>query len=408
MTEKGTSGFAKLAKESSLYPEEKLLKVNSGNKSLQISIPKEVSLQENRVSLTPAAVGILVANGHQIQVEAGAGRHAYFPDTEYSENGAQIIYSKKEAFEADVIVKVEPATMEELGIMKTGTTVFSAIQTGNASTAYFEALNKKKITALGYELLEDKAHGLPIVNAMSELAGSLVIPIAAEYLSSIGGGRGIILGGITGVPPTRVVILGAGTVAEYAARAAIGLGAEVRIFDNEIYKLRRIKHKLGNQAFTSAIDTLALSQSLKSADVVIGALRAEKGKARCVVTEEMVATMKPGAVILDVSIDQGGCIETSEITSHDLPTFTKYDVIHYCVPNIASRAARTATSALSNILTSVLLKMADNGGINEMIYHYSWFSKGIYGYKGCTTNLEIAKKFNLPFKDLSLLTAARF
>ncbi|OEJ99691.1 alanine dehydrogenase [Roseivirga misakiensis] len=408
MTEKGTSGFAELAKESSLYPEEKLLKVNSGNKSLQISVPKEVSLQENRVSLTPAAVGILVANGHQIQVEAGAGTHAYFPDTEYSENGAQIIYSKKEAFEADIIVKVEPATMEELAMMKPGTTVFSAIQTGNANTEYFEALNKKKITALGYELLEDKAKGLPIVNAMSELAGSLVIPIAAEYLSSIGGGRGIILGGITGVPPTRVVILGAGTVAEYAARAAIGLGAEVRIFDNEIYKLRRIKHKLGNQAFTSAIDTLALSQSLLSADVVIGALRAEKGKARCVVTEEMVSTMKPGAVILDVSIDQGGCIETSEITSHDLPTFTKYDVIHYCVPNIASRAARTATSALSNILTSVLLKMADNGGINEMIYHYSWFSKGIYGYKGCTTNLEIAKKFNLPFKDLSLLTAARF
>ena len=408
MAEKGKTGFAELVKESSLYPQEKLLKVNSGDKTLQISIPKEVSLQENRVSLTPAAVGILVANGHQVQLEAGAGKHAYFPDTEYSENGAQIIYSKKEAFEADIIVKVEPATIEELVLMKPGATVFSAIQTGNANTDYFETLNKKKITALGYELMEDKAHGLPIVNAMSELAGSLVIPMAAEYLSSIGGGRGIILGGITGVPPTRVVILGAGTVAEYAARAAIGLGAEVRIFDNEIYKLRRIKQKLGNQAFTSAIDTLALSQSLLSADVVIGALRAEKGRARCVVTEEMVATMKPGAVILDVSIDQGGCIETSEITTHDLPTFTKYDVIHYCVPNIASRAARTATSALSNILTPVLLKMADNGGINEMIYHYTWFSKGIYGYKGCTTNLEIARKFNLPFKDLSLLTAARF
>jgi len=408
MAEKGKTGFAELVKESSLYPQEKLLKVNSGDKTLQISIPKEVSLQENRVSLTPAAVGILVANGHQVQLEAGAGKHAYFPDTEYSENGAQIIYSKKEAFEADIIVKVEPATIEELVLMKPGATVFSAIQTGNANTDYFETLNKKKITALGYELMEDKAHGLPIVNAMSELAGSLVIPMAAEYLSSIGGGRGIILGGITGVPPTRVVILGAGTVAEYAARAAIGLGAEVRIFDNEIYKLRRIKQKLGNQAFTSAIDTLALSQSLLSADVVIGALRAEKGRARCVVTEEMVATMKPGAVILDVSIDQGGCIETSEITTHDLPTFTKYDVIHYCVPNIASRAARTATSALSNILTPVLLKMADNGGINEMIYHYTWFSKGIYGYKGYTTNLEIARKFNLPFKDLSLLTAARF
>ncbi len=408
MAETGKSGFAELAKEGSLYPEEKLLKVKSNNKSLQISIPKEVSLQENRVSLTPAAVGILVANGHQVQVEQGSGKQAFFQDTEYSENGAQIVYSKKEAFEADVIVKVEPPTKEELELMKPGTTVFSAIQIGNASPDYFEAINKKKITALGFELLQDKAQGLPIVNAMSELAGSLVIPIAAEYLSSIGGGRGIILGGITGVPPTRVVILGAGTVAEYAARAALGFGAEVRIFDNEIYKLRRIKHKLGNQVFTSAIDTATLSQSLLSADVVIGALRAEKGHARCIVTEEMVSAMKSGAVILDVSIDQGGCIETSEITSHDLPTFTKYDVIHYCVPNIASRAARTATTALSNILTPILLKIADNGGINEMIFQYSWFSKGVYGYKGCTTNLEIAKRFNLPFKDLSLLTAARF
>ncbi|MBO3698653.1 alanine dehydrogenase [Roseivirga sp. E12] len=408
MDETGKSGFAALAKEGSLYPEEKLLKVKSGSKSLQISVPNEVSLQENRVSLTPAAVGILVANGHEVQVEQGAGKNAFFQDREYSESGAQIVYSRKEAFEADLIVKVEPPTKEELELIKPGSTVFSAIQPGNASAEYFELINKKKITALGFELLEDKAEGQPIVNAMSEVAGSLVIPIAAELMSSIGGGKGIILGGITGVPPTRVVILGAGTVAEYASRAAIGLGAEVRIFDNEIYKLRRVRHKLNNQVFTSVIDSVTLSQSLLSADVVVGALRAEKGRARCVVTEEMVSAMKSGAVILDVSIDQGGCIETSEITSHDLPTFTKYDVIHYCVPNIASRAARTATTAISNILTPILLKMGDNGGINEMIYHYSWFSKGIYGYKGCTTNLGIAKRFNLPFKDLSLLTAARF
>lgn len=405
---KDKSGFAALAKEGSLYPQEQLMKVKSGNKSLLISVPKEVSFQENRVSLTPAAVGILVANGHQVQVEQGAGESAYFADSEYSENGAQIVYSKKEAFEANLIVKVEPPTKEEIGMMKSGSTVFSAMQLANTPEAYYEAINKKKITALGFELLQDKAKGLPIVNAMSELAGSLVIPIAVEYLSNSNGGKGIILGGITGVPPTRVIILGAGTVAEYASRAALGLGAEVRIFDNEIYKLRRIKHKLGNQAFTAVIDSATLAQSLVSADVVIGALRAEKGRARCVVTEEMVASMKPGSVIIDVSIDQGGCIETSETTTHDNPTFKKYEVIHYCVPNIASRAARTATTALSNILTPVLLKLADTGGIDDMMYSYSWFSKGIYAYKGCTTNLELAKRFNLPYKDLSLLMAARF
>ena len=408
MAGKEKTGFAQLAKEGSLYPQEQLLKVKSGAKNMLISVPKEVSFQENRVSLTPAAVGILVANGHEVQVEQGAGEHAHFSDAEYAENGANIVYSKKEAFEANLIVKVEPPTSEEIDLMKSGATVFSAMQLANTSAAYYEALNKKKISALGFELLQDKAGGLPIVNAMSELAGSLAIPIAVEYLSTANGGKGLILGGITGVPPTRVIILGAGTVAEYASRAALGLGAEVRIFDNEIYKLRRIKHKLGNQAFTAVIDSVTLSQSLLSADVVIGALRAEKGRARCVVTEEMVASMKPGSVIIDVSIDQGGCIETSEITTHDEPVFRKFDVIHYCVPNIASRAARTATTALSNILTPVLLKLAETGGIDDMMYAYSWFSQGIYAYKGCTTHLEIAKRFNLPYKDLSLLMAARF
>lgn len=405
---KDKTGFAALAKEGSLYPQEQLMKVKSGNKDLLISMPKEVSLQENRASLTPAAVGILVANGHRVLVEAGAGEHSFFSDSEYSECGAEISYSKKEIFEANLIVKVEPPTAEEIEIMKPGSTVFSAIQLANTNQEYYEALNKKKITAMGFEFLQDKAGGLPIVNAMSELAGSLAIPMAVEYLSSSNGGRGIILGGITGVPPTRVIILGAGTVAEYAARAALGLGAEVRIFDNEIYKLRRIKHKLANQAFTAVIDSATLGQSMVSADVVIGALRAEKGRARCVVTEEMVSSMKPGSVIIDVSIDQGGCIETSQITTHDNPTFKKYDVIHYCVPNIASRAARTATTALSNILTPVLLKLADTGGIDDMMYNYSWFSKGVYTYKGYATNLEIAKRFNLPYKDLGLLMAARF
>ncbi|MFT6054417.1 MAG: alanine dehydrogenase [Roseivirga sp.] len=408
MTEGKKTGFAELALEGSLYPQEKLMKVKSGSKSLTISIPKEVSFQENRVSLTPAAVGILVNNGHEVILEQGAGKQAFFNDNEYSEVGAKIVYSTKEAFESHIIVKVEPPTLEEILLIKPGTLLLSALQTGSKSSEYYEQLNKRKITAIGYEMLEDKAGGLPIVNAMGELAGSLVIPIASELMSTINGGKGVILGGITGVPPTRVIILGAGTVAEYSARAALGLGAEVRIFDNEIYKLKRIKQKLGNQAFTSTIDSATLSQSLRSADVVIGALRAEKGRARCVVTEEMVANMKSGSVIIDVSIDQGGCIETSECTSHDNPTFIKYDVIHYCVPNIASRAARTATTALSNILTPVLLKMGDVGGVEEMMYHYGWFNKGVYAYKGTITNLSIARKFNLAYKDLNLLLAARF
>lgn len=408
MGEGKKSGFEALAKEGSLYPQEKLLKVKSGNKSLRIAIPTEVAYQEKRVALTPSAAGIMTANGLEVCLEQGAGKHSFFNDDEYSEVGTQILYSHEEIFEADMVLKVEPPTLEEIGMMKPGSTLISALQMGDANAAYFEALNKKKITAIAFEMIQDKAKGLPIVNAMSELAGSLAIPIAAEHMSSVNGGKGIILGGITGVPPTRVIILGAGTVAEYAARAALGLGAEVRIFDNEVYKLRRIRHKLSNQVFTSVIDSVTLGQSLMSADVVIGALRPEKGRARCVVTEEMVASMKSGAVVLDVSIDQGGCIETSEITTHAKPTFRKYDVIHYCVPNIASRAARTATTALSNILTPIILKVGEAGGIDEMIYQYPWFNSGVYAYKGSTTKLSISKKFNLPYKDLGLLLAARF
>jgi len=408
MSKAHDKGFAALAKETEHYPQEQLLKVKGKGKNLQIAVPNEVSYQEQRVSLSPSAVGILVANGHEVQVEQGAGRSAFYEDNAYAESGAHIVYDQKEIFEADLIVKVEPPTIEEISWMKPGAKVFSALQVATSDVDYFEALNKKKITALAYELLEDKARGLPIVNAMSEIAGSLVIPIAAEYLSNAKGGKGIILGGITGVPPTTVVILGAGTVAEFAARAALGLGAEVRIYDNEVYKLRRIRHKLDHSVFTSVIDSNSLSQSLLQADVLIGALRPEKGSARCVVTDEMVASMKPGSVVIDVAIDQGGCIETSETTTHDHPVFSKYEIIHYCVPNIASRAARTSTTALSNILTPILLKLADTGGVDDMMQQYSWFSKGIYAYKGCTTQLGISRKFNLPFKDLSLLMAARF
>lgn len=407
MDEKKT-GFEALAQEGSLYPREKLLKAKTGNKSMQISIPREISYQENRVALTPATTAILVANGLQVCLEQGAGNPSFFMDDQYSEAGTHIVYSAKEAFEADLVVKVEPPSPDEIAMIKPGSTLISALQMGHANADYFEMLNKKKITAIAYEMLEDKAGGLPLVNAMSELAGNLAIPIASEYMSTVNGGKGIILGGITGVPSTRVIIIGAGTVARNAAGVALGLGAEVRIFDNEVYKLRRIKDKLNTPVFTSAIDSATLSQSLRSADVVIGALRPEKGSARCVVTEEMVAGMKPGAVIIDVSIDQGGCIETSETTSHASPTFRKYDVIHYCVPNMASRAARTATTALSNILTPILLKIADAGGIDEMIYQYPWFNRGVYAYKGSTTSLPLSKRFNLPYKDLNLLLAARF
>ena len=408
MTEPFKSGLSALAKETALYPKEQLLKIKEGNKTLFIGVPKEKSLQENRVSLKPESVEVLVSNGHRVVVETGAGDSANYSDKEYSEAGAELAYSAKEAFEADIIMKVEPPTIPEIGYIKRGKTLISAFQTGRQTAEFIQELNTKNITAIGYEFIEDKVGGLPLVRAMSEIAGSSVMLIAAEYLNTSNGGKGVIVGGITGVPPTKVVILGAGTVAEYAARAALGLGVDIQIFDNHIYKLRRLKHAIAQPVYTSTIDPGTLATAIKNADVLIGAMRAEKGRTKIVVSEEMVAQMSPGSVVIDVSIDQGGCIETSELTNLRKPVFRKHDVIHYCVPNIASRFPRTATNALGNIFTPTLNQIAEVGGVDDMIFSHKWFMKGVYCYRGALTNVHLARKFNLKYKDLNLLMAARF
>ncbi len=408
MTKKSQSGFAQLASKTSLYTQEKLMQVKKGKHSFLIGLPNEISMQEKRITLTPDSVALLVNHGHEIWVETKAGEGSKFTDKQYADAGAKIIYTSEEVYKADVILKIEPPTLEEIQLMKNGKILISAIQLGNQSPEYIKALNSKNITSLAFEFIEDKVGGMPIIRAMSEIAGNTVMSIASEYLSCTNGGKGIILGGITGVPPTQVVIIGAGTVAEYAGKAAIGLGAEIQIFDNHIYKLRRIKHSLGHNIYTSTIDTVTLAQSLKNADVVIGALRAEKGRARHVVSEEMVAEMKVDSLIIDLSIDQGGCIETSELTTLKKPTYRKHGVIHYCVPNVASRVAHTAATALSNIFTPTILRAAEEGGVEEMIFAHNWFMKGVYTFKGSLTNEHIARKFGMKHKDLGLLIAARF
>jgi alanine dehydrogenase len=408
MTDKKKTGFEALATKTSLYPQEQMLEVKRRRHCFFIGLPREISLQENRISLTPDAVALLVNNGHDVWVETKAGLGSKFTDKQYSDAGAKIVYSPQEVYKADVILKIEPPTLEEIEFMHQGQSLISALQLGHLKVESIQALTKKKITALAYEFIEDKVGGMPIIRAMSEIAGSSVLLIASEYLSTSNNGKGVILGGITGVPPTKVVVIGAGTIAEYAVRAALGLGADVQVFDNHLYKLRRIKHLLGQQIYTSTIDTITLSETLKSADVVIGALRAEKGRARHVVTEEMVTQMKPDSLIIDLSIDQGGCVETSEITTLSKPVFRKHGVIHYCVPNVASRVAHTATTALSNIFTPTILRAAEEGGIEAMIFSHKWFMRGVYTYKGGLTNEHVARKFGLKYKNIELLMAARF
>ncbi len=406
MTAKARSGFETLA-QASLSPQEQLLKVKKDQNTFLIGLPREISLQENRICLTPDATALLVSHGHEIWVETKAGIGSKFTDKQYSEAGAKIVYTSQELYKADIILKIEPPTLAEMEYFKPGQILISALQVGHLEKQFVDALLAKRVTSLAWEFIEDKVGGMPIIRSMSEIAGSTVMLIAAEYLSSIHDGKGIILGGITGVPPTKVVIIGSGTVAEYAARAALSLGAEIQVFDNHLYKLRRIKHTLGHQFYTSTIDTVTLGDSLMTADVVIGALRAEKGKARHVVSEEMVSRMKPNSLIIDLSIDQGGCIATSEITTHSKPIFRKYEVIHYCVPNVASRVAHTATTALSNIFTPTILRAAEEGGVQEMIFSHKWFMKGVYTYKGGLTNESVARKFGMKFKNIELLMAAQ-
>lgn len=400
-------GFGELAQQTALYPQEALAPVKTSQQSLRIGLPKEISLQENRIALTPEAVAILVRNGHQVVVEKGAGEGAQLSDNEYSEAGAQVVYSPQEVFASDLILKIEPIVEQEFSFLKNGQTIISALNLPTRERSYFEHLNDKHITAISYEYIEDPGGGQPVIRSLSEIAGSTVMLIAAEYLSSANKGRGIILGGITGVPPTKVVIIGAGTVAEYAARTALGLGAEIKIFDQHIYRLQRLKYAIGQNIYTSIIESDTLSEAVQRADVVIGALRPEDGHSVCVVTEEMVAKMKPNSVIIDVSIDQGGCIETSRITTHKDPIYRVYDVIHYCVPNIASRVAHTASMTLSNVFLPMLLKMGHAGGVEHMMYASRWFGKGVYAHGGTLTNPFIAKKFSMRHKDLSLLLAAR-
>jgi alanine dehydrogenase len=394
-----------LQKQGGLMPQEETLEVGRKKGQLFIGIPKELSFQENRIALVPDAVALLVNNGHQIVIETNAGKAANFEDKDYSEAGAQIVYSPEEVYKADIILKVAPPSPAEIEMMQRKQTLISALQFAVQPANYVKQLIDKKVTAIAYDYIKDRDGIYPIIRAMSEIAGNTSILIAAEYLSNLSIGQGSMFGGITGVSPTDVVILGAGTVGEFATRAALGLGASVKIFDNSVYRLRRLQSDLGMRVFTSLLQPKVVSKALKTADVVIGAIRAPHGRTPCVVSEEMVMEMKYGAVLIDISIDQGGVFETSEITNHTHPVFRKHGVIHYCVPNIASRVSRTASYALSNIFAPILLSIGEEGGIDNMLRRDNGVRHGVYVYSGILTNRFLGETYHLPYKDIDLLMA---
>ncbi len=385
-----------------LLPQEETLEIAKHKSELFIGIPKETSHQERRICLTPDAVNSLTSHGHSVMVEAGAGESSSYTDKEYADAGAEITQDPKKVFGCPMILKVEPASLAEIEMINQNTIIISAIQIKTRKKEYFEALTKKKITALAFEYIKDEDGTYPAVKSLSEIAGTASVLIASELMITNQFGKGLLFGNITGVPPTDVVILGAGTVGEFAAKTAIGLGATVKVFDNSITKLRRLQNNLNQRIFTSTIQPKSLLKALRRCDVAIGAMR---GIERCpvVVTETMVEHMKKGAVIVDVSIDTGGCFETSEVTTHEKPTFIKNNVVHYCVPNIPSRYSKTASLSISNIITPYLMQIAEDGGIESAIRCNKGLKNGVYMYHGILTNKAIGDWFGLSDSDINLI-----
>jgi len=387
--------------------QEEVLDIKFKTKPMLIGIPKEVAFQENRVGLIPEAVSVLVANGHEVIMEHNAGEGSRYSDHDYSEAGAKIVYDKESVYQCPILVKTAPPVEADLPYLQMNQTIISPLHITALEKGLMEKLMAKKITALAIENIKDENQNYPILRSMGEIAGSAVMLIAGQYLSSFNQGKGVLLGGISGVPPTKVVIIGADIIGEFATRNALALGASVKVFDNNVSRLQRLQNNLGQRVWTSVLEPKILAKQLKTCEVAVGALRNDHSRAPIVVTEEMVAAMRPGSIIIDVAIDRGGCFETSELTNHENPIVIKHDVIHYGVPNIPSGFARTASQAISNVLMPLLIQMGDLGGLEEMVWQHLHLREGVYLYKGALTDFYISERFNLKYTDLNLLIASK-
>lgn len=387
---------------------EKSLMKTKAARSLKIGLPKEISFDERRLSLTPGGVSVLVANGHEITIEKNAGIDAHFSDQDYADAGANIAYSAEELFkEADMIVKVAPPTKTELGWMQPNQILLSALHLGHTNADFLNTLVEKGVCAIGYEFIKSQDSQFPVVRMMHEITGSMSVQIAAHYLENGSNGQGIMLGGISGIPPATVAILGAGITGEYAARTALGYGAQVFVMDNNLGLLRRLENALDRRIITATANHQYLSTALESADVVIGAAMTEGERAPCWVTDPMVQSMKSGSVIVDTVIDQGGCISSSRPTTHSNPIFIKDEVIHYCVPNIPSNVARTATHALNNVIVPFLIELGDAAGIHDCLWKNTALRNGTYTYKKHLTKKGLADQFNMEYRDIEMLIASQ-
>ncbi|MPS65984.1 MULTISPECIES: alanine dehydrogenase [Chryseobacterium] len=384
--------------EEELIPKAEKLEVIKKGKQFSIGVPKETCLNERRTCITPDAVQVLVEHGHEIIIESGAGQGSFFTDLQYAESGARITNDPKEAFGQDLILKVNPPTEDEIEFMRPNTYLVSALQINLRDKDYFLKLAEKKVNAIAFEFIVDEYKQLSLVRLVGEIAGTVSILYASELLAL---SNGLMLGGITGVRPAEVVILGAGIVGEFATKAAIGLGASVRVFDNSLSKLRRLHTIVDSRVPTSIIDPKELRKALRRADVVIGAL--PRLNMTPIVTEDMVMKMKKGSVIIDITIDNGKVIETSELTTMEDPYVIKHGVIHCGLPNLTSRMPRTTTKAISNFFLSYILNYDEEGGFENMLVRKNEMKQSLYMYKGRHTKKIICDRFGLTYHDINLL-----
>lgn len=403
----GGGMLSELHPASWVVPAESPVLTRKSKQVLRIGVPKESYFFENRVALTPESVGVLVANGHEVYVQKGAGEASSFPDGAYNAAGAHMVYTVADVYtKSDQIVKISPLSREELEMLRPRQTLISAVNLGSMTPELLKVLIRKNILAIGFEFLQGSNGQMPLVQLMSEIAGITSIHIATELLSDATGGKGMLLGGVAGVPPAVVTIIGAGTVGFNAARTALGMGATVKVIDEEVHQLRRLEGELGVKVHTAVSMHNYIEDAVLSSDVVIGAAFKPGHRAPVVVTEDMVMNMREGSVIVDVAIDQGGCVETSSPTTHEKPTFVVHDIVHYCVPNIASRVPATASAAVSNILGPLLIQAGDLGGMDALVKVNNGVKQGVYVYHRHLTKRSLSTIFGMDFMDINLLVAS--
>lgn len=404
MTSRDKSKENSLISKTMLMPQEEMLEVKKRGQRIKIGIPSDFDKVEYRVPLTPQAVDLLVSYGHEILIQKNAGKSASYSDKDYRDSGAIIVETKEETFQCDIILRISPFNSEEIDMLRGNQVILSSMQVQAHCQESIQKLMNKRVTTIAFEYLENEDGFMPFVHQMSQIAGVTSITIASEYLSKSRNGKGVLFGEVTGVTPAELVIIGTSTAAEYAARAAIGLGIFVKVFDTSVYELSKLEEKLGRRIFTSVFYPKVLRKALVSADVVIGAMSFNT-TLKFKVSEELIKKMKEGSVIIDLNVSQGGCFETSECTDFNKPTFVKHGIVHYCVPNSPALVARTASISMSNILIPILLAVAENGGIDNYIKSSRGFRKGVYIYHGILTNTDIGNLFNIPAKDIDLLLA---